>query len=183
MDLLKHHPGWLYVAATLLPLASFVFLLLFGAVRNAARAYRTTAVGGAVYGALGGDTPPRIGPYVATAAIGLSCVLSVVGLVWFLNDHPVSLHEEHGHDTAAHAAADHDKKDEKKDEKKDDHAAHGDAQPVKRKAWFGSLYSIAEIGMKKNDPRVALKLDVGYYIDHLSAIMFVMVTFIATLIH
>ena len=87
MDALNQHPGWLYVIATLLPLASFVFLLLFGAVRNVARAYRATGPGGLVYGALGGDTPPRIGAYVATAAIGLSCVLSLVGLVWFLNTH------------------------------------------------------------------------------------------------
>jgi NADH-quinone oxidoreductase subunit L len=192
MDALKQHPGWLYVVATLLPLASFVFLLLFGAVRNIARAYRRTGLGGTVYGVLGGDTPPRIGPYVATAAIGLSCVLSIVGLVWFLSDFPVSLHEEeHDHDTAAHVAADHkddhkddhDSKDDKKDEKKDDHAGHDHSHGAKGQFWAGALYSIAEIGMKKHDPRVGLKLEVGYYIDHLSAIMFVMVTFIATLIH
>ena len=36
---------------------------------------------------------------------------------------------------------------------------------------------------KQQDPERSSTLKIGYYIDHLSAIMFVMVTFIATLIH
>src|SRR5258708_22457978 len=155
MDAIERQPGLLYVIATLLPMASFVFLLLFGAVRNFARAYRKTPAGAAVYSALGGDTPPRLGPYVATAAIGLSCVLSFVGLIWFLNDHPLA---EHEHEPAVAVEKKGDPA--KKDEKKDDHAkSHG-----KKDRWAGSLYTIAEIGVK-NDSRIATKLDVGYRID------------------
>src|SRR5262249_11040768 len=35
----------------------------------------------------------------------------------------------------------------------------------------------------ENDPRGATELQLGYRIDHLSALMFAMVTFVATLIH
>ena len=53
------HPGLLYVAATLLPLASFVLLLLAGALRLAARPYRDTPLGSALFQMLGGDRPNR----------------------------------------------------------------------------------------------------------------------------
>src|SRR5439155_12113554 len=45
--------------------------------------------------------------------------------------------------------------------------------------------SFIHIGMikPKSDPRAAIELQLGYRIDHLSALMFVMVTFVATLIH
>src|SRR5579859_115358 len=145
MEAIEKHPGMLYVIATLLPMAAFVFLLLFGGVRNLARAYRKTAAGAAVYSALGGDTPPRLGPYVSTAAIGLSCILSLIGLIWFLNKNPVSEHEQ----SAAAAVEKHDDH-EKKDEKKNEAAKpHDESQPHthggKEHAWSDTLYTIAEI--------------------------------------
>src|SRR5262245_52038663 len=88
-------PGILYFAATLLPLASFVLLLLLGGIRNAARPYSKSGLGQTVFWIAGGDIPTKVGAYVATAAIGLSCVLCVVGLFWFLNTHPPS--HDHGH--------------------------------------------------------------------------------------
>src|SRR5947209_15720726 len=109
-------PGLLYVAATLVPLASFVLLLLAGGVKNFARAHRDTRWGESVYWLTGGDQPGKGGAYLATAAIGLSCVLSVVGLVRFLNTHGVVP----AHPPAAHAeaAGHHD------DAAEADHAAH-----------------------------------------------------------
>src|SRR5438132_1047683 len=81
------YPGRLYVAATLLPIASFVILLLAGAVRAAARPYRHTPLGASIYRAMGGDTPLRTGAFIATSAIGLAFVCSLVGFVFFLQDH------------------------------------------------------------------------------------------------
>ena len=54
------NPGLLYVAATLLPLASFVLLLVAGGLRLAARPYRDTpGFGASLYQTLGGDRPQR----------------------------------------------------------------------------------------------------------------------------
>ena len=80
------HPGQLYVAATLLPLASFLLLLLAGAIRAAARSYQGTPVGAALYQALGGARPTRVGAYIATAAMGSAFVLSVIGFALLFPD-------------------------------------------------------------------------------------------------
>src|SRR5262245_34173910 len=97
MGFLEHKPGLLYVIATLLPLASFVILLLLGAIRNAARPYKESGFGQAIFWIAGGDIPTKVGAYVATTAIGLSCVLCLIGLGLFLNENPIS--EGHGHGT------------------------------------------------------------------------------------
>src|SRR5437899_126372 len=86
------HPGLLYVVATLLPLASFVLLLLAGAVRAAARPLRDTELGGSLFRLLGGDTPSRTGAYIATGAIGGAFLFSLIGFVLFVRDHA----HEHG---------------------------------------------------------------------------------------
>src|SRR6516162_3435253 len=93
------YPGRLYIAATLLPLASFVILLLAGAVRAAARPLRNTPLGGSIFQTLGGDTPHRIGAYIATSAIGLAFVCSLAGSIFFFQEH------ERAHHPSAHAAA------------------------------------------------------------------------------
>ena len=85
------HPGLWYVVATLLPLASFVLLLLAGALRAAVRPVRDTGLGGSLFQMLGGDTPIRAGAYVATGAIAGAFLCSLVGCVLFLQDHA------HGH--------------------------------------------------------------------------------------
>ena len=114
------NPGALYIAATLLPLASFLVLFL------------------------GGRRMRQYGAYIAIAAIAGACLLSLTGFIWFVVD---SSHhgEGHGH-----------------------HAWHGSVVWAKL-SGYGSA--------------PATELKVGYYIDALSATMFVMVTFIASLIH
>ncbi|HEV3145573.1 MAG TPA: NADH-quinone oxidoreductase subunit L, partial [Gemmataceae bacterium] len=167
---IPEHPGRLYVIATLLPIASFVILLLIGGLRNAARPYRGSSVGATLYWLFGGDQPLRMGAWIATGAIALSFILSATGLVWFLKDFGVGHHEEtlaavvetetkagahdHGHE---HAATHH----------------HAWAEHV---TW-------ARVGMLRDDSRPAIELNLGYYIDHLAAVMFTMVTFVAMLIH
>jgi NADH-quinone oxidoreductase subunit L len=157
------HPGQLYVAATLLPLASFVLLLMAGAIRAAARPARETAVGAALYTALGGDRPARAGAYVATGAMALAFVLSVIGFVLFLQS------ESHrpGHQASAHAAG-------------SGQQAHVSAADKAADAW---MQSITWAALPEFADRPAVALTLGYRVDSLTAIMFLMVTFIATVIH
>ena len=64
----REHPGNLFVVATLLPLASFVLLLIAGAVRAFLRSNRDSALDSTIYRALGGDNPgnqrSRDGPHL-----------------------------------------------------------------------------------------------------------------------
>src|SRR5947209_8166883 len=119
----EQQPGLLYVVATLLPLASFVLLLLVGAVRNFVRKSPEGSSGAAVYNALGGDTATRGGAYVATGAIFLSFVLCLVGGILFLTSYEpyhsrhAALHKE------IHALR----------EKVPDHAEHLTAEQEKAK--------------------------------------------------
>jgi NADH-quinone oxidoreductase subunit L len=168
MGAVSEHPGLLYVVATLLPLASFVLLLLAGALRWAARPHRDTALGGAIYTALGGDIPPRWPAYIATGAMAGAFVLSVAGFVYFLQDHPV--HWVGAHESEAHSAGE------------------GHEHPRAASGWHGSINWAFRWQLAPNHefspatgPASALTL--GYRIDSLAAAMFLMVTFVATLIH
>ena len=64
--IMAENPGLLYVAATLIPLASFFLLLLAGGIRAVVRPYRDSPFGGLAYRLFGGDQPGRIPAYVAT---------------------------------------------------------------------------------------------------------------------
>jgi NADH-quinone oxidoreductase subunit L len=162
-------PGMLYVIATLVPLASFLAILMLGATKNIGRRYKDTGWGQSLFWLLGGDEPGRGGAYMATGAIGLSCVLGIIGLVQFLGEHPVSASGHNAHAAAGpdagHAPA-----------AKDDHS------PKKAGGWEGRV-TFARMGRLVDDPRPAIALQLGYRIDHLAAVMFAMVTFVATLIH
>jgi proton-translocating NADH-quinone oxidoreductase chain L len=122
---------------------------------------------------------PRMGKHgknaawVATAAIVTSLVLSLAAAGTWLAHHPVTA-AAHGHHGDGHAAgqdghaADH-----------GDHAAHGAgghgdhaATPA---AYAGDWYTLYQGGK--------LKLSIGWYIDSLTILMFVVVAFIATCIH
>jgi NADH-quinone oxidoreductase subunit L len=151
------HPGLYFVAATLLPLASFVLLLVAGGVRAFLRPYLES----------GGEpmTPPRWPAFVATGAIAGAFVLSLVGAVLFSMDHA---EPGGGHAAAATAGA-----------PEDEHAAAEPAPAVHRQrdvqGWAGSWTWLTVEGGRS--------LQLGYRIDHLSVVMFLMVTFVATLIH
>jgi NADH-quinone oxidoreductase subunit L len=176
----RFDPGMLYVAATLLPLASFVLLLLVGGLKNLGRAHRDTGWGESLFWLFGGDKPGKGGAYIATAAIGGACVLSLIGLFQFLGTHrvvPAPSHVEH-HDGGEHA---------KHDEavtQAEEHAHDTQAKAAIESAWQGRVtWTRLSVPVGVKDERFGMKLELGYYIDHLAAIMFAMVTFIATLIH
>jgi len=156
------NPGLLYVAATLAPLASFLLLLLAGGLRLALRKNRER--GAALYQMLGGDRPHRAAAFIATGAIALSFILSLVGFVYFLQDHPLPPHAE-----SPHAAG---------------HPEGGPAAEASSGStadrWAGSV-RWAEIGRFNSTKSTVLAL--GYRIDSLSTVMFLMVSFIATFIH
>jgi NADH-quinone oxidoreductase subunit L len=193
-EFLEHHPGLLFVIATLLPLASFVLLLLAGGLRNALRKSPEGTIGERVYLLLGGPAPGRGAAYVATAAIALACVCSVIGFVLYTDSH-----------------ADHEKEIGKlqKELRKERHeraemgdpSESGDAEEKKAYAeknrkiknieeqlealegeWSGRI-AWAGVGIKNNEKKPGTLLTVGFHIDSLAALMFVMVTFVATLIH
>lgn len=153
------HPGRLYVIATLLPLLSFVLLLLYGGLRSWLRKCADpegTNAAGRLYMALGGDGQNRGGAWLATLAIFLSFCLCLYGFVLYLQAHEAEHAAPHGH--ATHAAESH--------------------------AWDESITWVSLSNLSGlHDSSQGTVLQLGYHIDHLSGIMFVMVTFIATLIH
>ena len=159
MDLATQLPQLLGIA-WLLPLASFVLILFFG---------------------------PKMGPHgrnaawVATAAIVTSLVLSLVAFVLWLGAHPVTA-VHHGGDHGAAHASDHAAAGHSDASDHGEASGHGGAAaghdergvhaPV---AYSGDWYTLYEGGR--------LKLSIGWYIDSLTILMFVLVTFIATCIH
>jgi NADH-quinone oxidoreductase subunit L len=116
---------------------------------------------------------PRMGPHgrnaawVATAAIVTSLVLSLFAAGAWLGAHPVqAVHHDAGHHDAGHAA--------EQPAGHDDHAS-GHAESHGPVAYAGDWYTLYEGG--------SLKLSIGWYVDALTVLMFVVVTFIATCIH
>jgi NADH-quinone oxidoreductase subunit L len=148
-------PELFYVVATLLPLASFFLLLMMGGIRFFARAYRNTPLGRTIFEVLGGDTPRKIGAFIATGAMGLAFILSLAGMIAFGSE----FGSQSGHHeglTPGHAVQEH-------------------TPP----SWDGSI-TWASLRFAGDQ---ATRLTLGYHIDSLTAVMFLMVTFIATLIH
>jgi NADH-quinone oxidoreductase subunit L len=184
----SRHPGNLYVVATLLPLASFLVLLLVAGLRCYLRRYRDT--GGpadGVYRLLGGDAPGRGGAYVATGAIALAFVCVLGGFVRFsvessrlhhLEDEVAALERKEARGNLGSTQLKHLKKElEQKREaarvEEEEHSAR----------WSGQVAWASINPGSVADPGRATTLYVGYYIDSLAGIMFLMVTFVATLIH
>jgi NADH:ubiquinone oxidoreductase subunit 5 (subunit L)/multisubunit Na+/H+ antiporter MnhA subunit len=147
----------LYVAAVLIPLAAFVVELF------------------------GGKFLKRNNAYIATGAIGFSFLLSLIGFItYFASAEGVFGH--HGSETHQQAVA---------DATHDDagHADEGEAAhhprtlPPRPLIWE---YSASWVGIGTNiskNEMPALSIPIGVHIDNLAVIMFLMVTFIATLIH
>jgi NADH-quinone oxidoreductase subunit L len=87
LDLFRDHPGRLFDAATLLPLAPVALMLLAGTVKNLARPHgRSGGPGSAVYWLLGGDRPLTAGGYLALAALVGSAVLAIAGTLRFFDE-------------------------------------------------------------------------------------------------
>ncbi len=187
MQFIQDNPGLLFVIATLLPLVSFTLLLLAGAARGVLRQHQQNPTLKSLYELLGGDVTGRGPAYVGLASMVLAFGLSFYGFVLYLGDYPVHLH---------HSTTDEEKLPakvevaEKKEGEEEHHGAGKNPQAELRKkhrleGWEGSV-SWARLSFFDEAGTAAApgsELRVGYYIDHLSALMFVMVTFVASLIH
>src|SRR5579872_1904141 len=82
----QEKPGLYFVAATLLPLLSFVLILLAKFVWGVLRPYRDNPAVTPAYNLFGGDVGGPVAAYVALAAIAGSFVLSAIGFVLFTRD-------------------------------------------------------------------------------------------------
>ena len=231
LESLSEKPGLLFVLATLLPIGSFLLLILAAAMRWALRPYaKESAAANSVMQLLGGEVTGRGPAYVALAAIALAFVCSFTGFVLFRSDanelhhlkpQPADGHDEHGHAKAPEpkpvASAKGKTKDAKappakkgvetpvkKDAKDHKHDEKGDAKDHKHDdkdhkevdaielqrqintlegRWRGSIEWARIVPAVTSDRDRGTILSLGFRIDMLSAVMFVMVTFIATLIH
>src|SRR5262245_17135809 len=213
LDAFEAKPGLLYVVATLLPLASFALLLLVGMIRTGLRAQRESGgLGQRIYEALGGDTPRKWPAFVATAAIGLSFVCALAGFVLFQNtEHELQdLHKEihkTEHDLK-HVKQEIKDTAEDKEEELAKLTAQRDkvSQDLKKlrteehelesrlvgAITWANLTTRERKDKKEGEPSYTLGLNdaergtrlmLGFRIDSLAAVMFLMVTLIATLIH
>jgi NADH-quinone oxidoreductase subunit L len=194
---LDANPGLLFVAATLLPLVSFVLLLLAGGIRWALRPYaREGGTAAAAYQFFGGDVMGRTPAYVALAAIVLACACSIAGFVMFLMHHHeheatvAALHKEiasletqkqkaqdamfGGNPKAARKVEDRIRK---------KHHELEDVEAIFEARWSDRIVWASVYPKTAADYDSGTVLRVGYRIDMLAAIMFVMVTFIASFIH
>ncbi|QDU22943.1 NADH-quinone oxidoreductase subunit L [Urbifossiella limnaea] len=164
-------PGRLYVVATLLPLLGCALLLLGGLARALCRPHRERGgAAGSLYWLLGGDRPLTTGAYLATALMGCATVLAVVGLVTFLGDVKKELKPA---EMAARWSG------------RVDWIRVGNTDPGTPAEWDRS--DSARLVRDGSDaappvPQAGRALELGYRIDHLTALMVAMVAVIGTLI-
>jgi NADH-quinone oxidoreductase subunit L len=179
------HPGWLFVTATLLPLLSFTLIFLASGAWALLRRYRDDHAGvEQLYLLFGGDKGGRTAAYVATAAIGLAFILSLTGLILFTfvdgdKEQKRDAQEAKISETRESLvkAGGHDKELEKSLRDEEAGLTAIDAR------WAGRFDWLRIAPAMTNDPQRGTALQLGFRIDSLAAVMFVMVTFIATLIH
>ena len=148
----------LYGTATLLPLAAFVFLLLWGGLRNYLRRYDgSRGPGQAIFEWLGGNNEGRLPGFIATIAIAASFFLALLGVLAFAHDHSPDAMQNQWSDRTTFLSIG---------------------------SYPRPVVSDAKVEKKATmDPRGSITLELGYKIDNLATIMFLMVTFVSTLIH
>jgi len=151
----------LYVAAVFLPLAAF--LIQFLGIRL-----------------LG-----RLNAYIATGAIAAAFLLSLVGFVsYFSTAEGVFSHHvaQVGPEALEHGSGDHGSGAGEPHDHDHDHGAARRHKPLAWKAGFDWV-SVGGGTTARGRSLPALTIPLGVHIDNLTVIMFLMVTFIATLIH
>ncbi len=155
-------PGLWFVVATLLPLASFVVLLLAAGVRRAV--FRAP------------DVPSPVPAYVATGAMALAFVVSLIGGLSYLAD----FHTREKLEIEAHSI----ENDSALNAKQKEERAHPLEVRIEslEDRWRGNA-DFANIRGGIIPAWPATVLQIGFQIDTLSVVMFLMVTFIGTLIH
>jgi NADH-quinone oxidoreductase subunit L len=183
---LGEHPGYFFVAATLLPLASFLLILLFCGAWSLLRRYQELDWAERLYEALGGDRGGRGAAYVATAAIAGAFLLSLTGFLLFKFGEHNPEGERKGHEKAIQTNREDLEKEEDPKKKADLEGLiawhEGRIEHGEELAWSGRIDWL-RISPRVADPDRGTALQLGIRIDSLAAVMFVMVTLVATLIH
>jgi NADH-quinone oxidoreductase subunit L len=192
----QEHPGLLFVVATFLPLAAFLLIILAAAARAALRPFRDNPAWEGLYNALGGEVGGRTPAYVATGAIGLAFVLCLIGFSNFLQDQgdiedaKLALEKRiasHKQELAALSPADaearHNLEEDIEGEEKSLVTLDEEWETTRSRKWKGQVTWLRIKPHGLADPQSGTALKLGYAIDNLSGLMFLMVTFVATLIH
>jgi NADH-quinone oxidoreductase subunit L len=193
LELFGEHPGWYFVAATLVPLLSFVLILLASALWCAGRAYRDTPAGAALFNLFGGEERGRGAAYVATGAIALAFVFSLIGFIRFtaqqsafetqIKQYQKDLHDLSMKAKTAEGEDKHELEEKIEAQEKELKQREDRWESARKYAWQGHFDWLRLRPAGLSDPDSGTVLQLGFKIDSLSALMFVMVTFIATLIH
>jgi NADH-quinone oxidoreductase subunit L len=193
LELFGERPGFYFVAATLVPLVSFVLILMASAAWCATRPFRDTPAGAALFNLFGGEERGRLPAYIATGAIALAFVFSLTGFILFTRQQSgfeaeIGPREREIHKLQTEATtADSARRDELHEEieaKEKDLANYEKRWADARdKLWQGHFDWLRITPAGLSDPDRGTVLQLGFKIDSLSALMFVMVTFVATLIH
>jgi NADH-quinone oxidoreductase subunit L len=182
----RETPGYFFVAATLVPLASFLLILLASAIWAAARPFRDTDYGALIYNFFGGDKPGRGKAYVALGAIVLAFILSFIGFCFFYPQHlPYYQAKQHIEELEARlsATSDAEKKEEINKDIKETEEKAEELEDALLKKWSAHWDWLRVSPLGVADDRNGTNLQIGFRIDGLNALMFLMVTFIASLIH
>jgi NADH-quinone oxidoreductase subunit L len=209
LELFGEHPGFYFVAATLVPLVSFVLILLASAMWCATRPFRDTPAGAALFDLFGGEERGRTAAYVATGAIAVAFVFSLIGFILFTRQQSGFEKRIHSLQTAMYELRLEETKAARADEKEEIHEriertekelfyverSWDDARNYawqtrnqtrnqdRKRDWLKPFDWLRITPAGLSDPDRGTVLQLGFKIDSLSALMFVMVTFVATLIH
>lgn len=189
-------PGHLFVLATLLPLVSFVLVLLASGLWCVARRYRESSpLAENLYQLAGGDVPTKTPAYIALAAIALAFVCSLVGFILYERDQAHHLHSRHEQQEKVDALEVDLKRTTERKEKEKLAAELKTAEEAlatidkawendRDRKWKGTLFELVRVRPASlKDSERGTALTIGFSIDTLAGVMFVMVTLIASLIH
>jgi NADH-quinone oxidoreductase subunit L len=187
------HPGLLFVVATLLPLAAFCLIFLAYGAWAALRPYRDTPLGGSLYNLFGGDHGGRLAAYVATAAIGLAFVCSLIGSIRYttqqaeweekIEEVRQTIRDIEAIRKAAPDARRAERSAQLAPAREELEGLEHRWQITRDDSWKGRVTWLHLHTSLAPDPERGTTLHLGYAVDSLTCIMFLMVTFVATLIH
>ncbi len=164
------HPGWLFVTATLLPLLSFVLILLASGAWALLRRYRDDQPWvEQAYRLFGGDKGGRTAAYVATAAIGLAFVLSLVGFILFTFVDGDKEQQRHRHETRVEQVRQDAVKGRGDPKELEADFQHEEAELAALDARWAGRADWLRITPATADPRHGTALQLGFRIDSLAA--------------
>jgi NADH-quinone oxidoreductase subunit L len=179
----QERPGLLFVVATLLPLASFLIIFISFGFWALFRPYRDDDDGRAgLFEVFGGNRPGSLPAFVALAAIVGAFLCSFAGAVQFFG-------EQAGRHQHAEAVEDLEHELRKAEAPAERTAIESKLEKERSQVrafdsrWSGSFEWLRVRPTTAADAGSGTALAVGFRIDNLNCVMFLMVTFIASLIH